>query len=497
MIRTKLTQPQAESKALHNISGDSTKLLTEKLELTRELSTLKPEIEYLRAEMKANEGILAEKLGLQRQLSTMQVELAHAKKEAERALAKRRNTTFDLAQDDQMDELRKAVKREQRLREKAEEAAESAQADLDRERKSNQKKSVKDAKKVEQDAHVEAEAEELRQQLAREKKEHEKIEKALQKAQGDWEAQRSILDDKLNQFRTKLKSTKEKLKEAETELEQAKAAAAAKPAAKATTAQPAAKPANKRNAAQMDTDATALGTPGDGKPAKRNRKAAAGVGDKSTFSITPFLNRTMSVAAESPDDKADGDDASEVEQSPTISRATSVEPSAKPKSKPLAPIPASKTNVKKAAAPRKKVTMPALEKVTEEDETSQGQENAGAAKPALKAKQAQDGKPKMRKSLAAFATFNLEPEPEKKKKRKLGGLGKTLFDEEEESAPAKPMPGLGLFGGARGFGPLAGLKGGLLGNKGVTKGKLRTAEDGSGFQFSPLKRDKRMMSFLK
>lgn len=418
-----------------------------------------------------------------------------------------------MAQEDQLEELRKALKREQRLKEKAQEAAETAQAELEAERKAAQNKSIKDAKELEDDAQVESQAEELRQQLASSRKEQDRAEKALQKAQNDWEAQKSILDDKLNQFRTKLKSTKEKLKETEAELEKAQQAAdtaVAKPD-KATAAK---KPAKKRSAAQMDPDATNLGTPGDGgKQAKRCRKAAAAVGDKSTFSITPFLNRTVSVAPDSPeaDGKAineeDENVESEAEKSPTQPQVTSAGPTAKTK-KPLAPVPASKGNIKKASVQqRKKPTITALEKVTEEEEISQGQENVVAVtakvpleKP-LRTKDSasndtQKKKPRMRKSLATFATFNLEPEPEKKKKRQLGGLGKTLFDEEEETAPGKALTGRGgLFGNARAFGPLGGLKsGGLLGGK---KGGLLTAGDGSGFQFSPLKKEKKMMSFLK
>ena len=52
----------------------------------------------------------------------------------------------------------------------------------------------------------------------------------------------------------------------------------------------------------MDPDATTLGTPGDGPAAKRGKKAARGVGDKSTFSITPFLNKTTSVIQEEEDE---------------------------------------------------------------------------------------------------------------------------------------------------------------------------------------------------
>ena len=246
----------------------------------------------------------------------------------------------------------------------------------------------------------------------------------------------------------------------------------------------------------MDPDATTLGTPGDGPAAKRSKKAAAGVGDKSTFSITPFLNKTTSVIQDE-DDEADSDD--------------TASPAAKKTKKPLAQQPASKANVQ-PKKPRQQKPKPALEMVTEENEPEdvhkQGQENALAQTLKIKTKtidgpgEAKDTaaakkKPKIRKSLADFTSFNPDGEVEKKKKRKLGGLGKTLFDEEagDDGAAAPAASRKGLFG-TKGFGILgAGKKGGLgssiLGGSSRVGTTLLTAGDGSGFQFSPLKKARR------
>lgn len=507
-------RPQAEAQALRNSTTDSTKMLTEKLELTRELSILKPELDHLRSQVSANQQILAEKLALQRQVSEFQVELEHSKSEAKRAMAKRRNTQHDLAQEDTIDDLRKALTREKRLREKAEEAAETAQTDLEREKKSAQRKYAKEAKKAEQDAQVDVETEELRREIAQLQKERERAEKTFTKSQSDWDATKAILDDKLNQFRTKLKSTKEQLRESEAQLAEAQAAAVAAPKQSTKTATTTKQP-KKRSAAQMDPDSQKLGTPGNDKPAKRGRKVAAtAVGDKSTFSITPFLNRTMSIggAPDSPTSDAEANE-SEVEASPTAAAL----PTKKAKPVPLKEQPASKTNIKKATQPRKpkSAAKAALEKVVEEPEPA-SQEAAPTktttSKVPLKTGEEEEEQPiarkqkaKMRKSLATFAAFNLEPEPEKKqKKRKLGGLGKTLFDEEDDVA-TKPLPGgrtAGLFGNTK-LGPLAGgIKGSFLGGSkgllGAKKPGQALLETGDGFMFSPLKRDRKVgASFLK
>ncbi|KAK5138000.1 hypothetical protein LTR08_005797 [Meristemomyces frigidus] len=564
----------AEKNALLCSTEDATAALTEKLALTRELSVLKPELDHLKAQAASTEALTAEKLALQRQLSDIKCEVENAKRETKRALAKRRNTGVEIAQEEQVDDLRRQLTKEKRARQRAEEAANVTQSDvhvdevhkeLVREKRArqrveekleeaqNQAPQVEDVRKdllrekkarqKLQDAldnlHAELEssrkaaaksaagaaevddgqADELRQEVAKEKKERVRAEKTAQKAAAEFESQRAVLDDKLNQFRNKLRTTKEKLKETEIELAQQIASAVSAPAVKKTatkapTTTAAPKNAKKRNAAQIDADATNLGTPGDGPTAKRGRKAGAGMGDKSTFSITPFLNRTAGAAVES------GDDASDKEQASPAVRKT--------KKEPLAAQPLSKGNVppKKAAVPRKPKQLPALEIVAEEeaeDVHSLGQENARAAPAAVKgaatmkvktkvvdgpdddsaaAKKGGEGKRKIRKSIHEFANFNLQ-EPAtvvgKKKKRKLGGLGKTLFDEEEEAhaAPAAAKSGFGgpsraVFG-AKGFGVLGGgkklgLGGGLLGGSSRVGSTMMAAGDGSGFMFSPLKR---------
>lgn len=545
---TELQAVLAEKDALSHSSEDATSALTEKLALTRELSLLRPELEHLKAQAASTETLMTEKLALQRQLMNIQCELENAKREAQRALAKRRNTGVEIAQEEQLDDLKRQLKKEQRARQRAEEAAETGQGDastddvrkqLLKERKARQKaedqlESAQDttqvedmrkdllkekkakakleeslenlqadlerekkaaariAKRADGNEKADDEAEDLHQELTKEKKERVRAQKAAQQAADEFEAQKATLDDKLNQFRTKLKSTKDKLKETEAELAAARqggVGGAAAPAKKAS-AKPAAAKANpkKRNAAQFDADATNLGTPGDGPAAKRGKKATAGVGDKSTFSITPFLNKTASVIQD--DDEAGSD----AEASPVAAK----------KKQPLAQQPASNTNVppKKAPAQRKPKAKPMLEMVTEENEPDQ--ENARLAQTLKVKTKTTDGsdkpadpaKKKIRKSLADFATFNKEPEVEKKKKRKLGGLGKTLFDEEEEAAAPTKAFGAGnrsLFG-AKGFGLLGGKKGGVgssfLGG-GKTGSTLLTAADGSGFQFSPLKKARR------
>ena len=227
------------------------------------------------------------------------------------------------------------------------------------------------------------------------------------------------------------------------------------------------------------------------------------LGDKSTFSITPFLNRTTSVAPETPDEQheqpakpaeeAASNDIAEAEPTPTAPPKKALKKSVAPKPKALAPA-ASKANAKPRAGPARKKAAPSLEVVAEETpgaDASQEKENIAPAGIKVPLGGEPKSKPKSlqpRKSLHDFASFNKEPAPEKKKKnrKQLGDstlLGRTLFDEieDDEAKPTKPLPGRGLFA-ARALGKSLGAKGGL-------KGPLMVAEDG--FQFSPLKKDRK------
>ena len=510
MFDRSLTLLQAELNAMSSISSESTKLLTERLALSRELSTLKPELEHLRTQVNANQQLLSEKLSLERQLNTVQVELENAQRAAQRAKERQRKTgDYDATYEAQLDELQKQLKDEKVARREAQRELEmhKSEQETSRERPSSRGKDG-------DDEHLKVEVEKLRKELSTEKHERQKAEKAIETEKATWEAHRSQLDDKLAQFRTKLRSTKEQLKEKEAELDKVKQNVASKPAEPQ-------KPKNmvnphKRAAAQMDPDASNLGTPGDGLPAKRSKKSMTTMpGEKSTFSITPFLNRTMSMPPESPgsDQEAHQPQAGQSRDNAkaTVEEGGEATPSAPPKrtsvnksvasKRPLAPAASAKANANPAPRRKKSIAVaPTLEKVTEESpEKSENTEpqkqpsNQTNIFPKLKANRPP------RKSLLDFSTFNVEPAAHIKKKKQrtlgntsfVGGNTTTLFDEDDGDRPApKAIPGKGIWAGRT----MAFGKGGFANAKNRLKGPLMLADDGSGFQFSPLKKDRRRMA---
>jgi hypothetical protein len=580
---------QAELKAMEDVTFDSNRLLSEKLALTREMSSLRPEVEHLRAQVEANQGLLADKLSLQRQISTLQVELDNEKRTSARTMAKQgKKNEQDEEMRAELEELRKALAQEKKDRlkaealiAKAEKVAQKVQADLESQQqaterlqtkldKASSKETIKAAKKAEErDAGMaelenelekektarenieetskqhEADLAELRQELEQAKRENKKAERAnskkpqqnddqadqlrqeledekrerskaakeYKKSVADMQSRYNALDDKLSAFREKLRSTKEKIKEKDAEIE-ALQSATVKPSIETSKAST---NARKRMVATVEPE-TNLGTPGDGFPAKKAKRAASvatnAIGDTSNFSLTPFLNRKSSMVPASPiveeeDEEEEEEDAmagAEHEKTPTAEPKKAAKKPTVPKTKPLAPAASNKGNAKTAA--RKKATSAVLEVVTEEASELSGDHHSSENAPiTVPLKDADDGqsrkqkglvpKIKPRKSLMSFAAFTEEPALEKKKKRKLGepkssALGKTLFDDADEDAlPAKPTSGKGIFA-AR-----------ALGKSVLGRGPVRPISGGykmlgdENFSFSPLKKERKSMSILK
>ncbi|KAA6413411.1 MAG: hypothetical protein FRX48_03157 [Lasallia pustulata] len=439
-FRIKTREVETLKAGLHSMNGmsmDVTKLLTEKLALARELSALKPEVEHLRSQVATHQSLLAEKLSLQRQLTSVQVELETEKRATQRALAK-------------------------------------------------------EGKIEEHDARLEAQFEELRKEVAKERRERQRVEREAQKELADWEGKKTILEGKLDAFRNKLRITKEQLKEAQNELQKSQTAAQASrllaPAGAEVEKQ--ARNIRKRSAAQLDKDA-AVGTPGALPVTKKRRKASTLPGDKSTFSITPFLNRT-SVAPEFPlldhqvsghEDEVGASSAIEAayRSSPSVvprmeqkAKATSVRPDhAGKKHDALTTAKIGKANAKRPPT-RKRRPGPPLEQVAEED---QG-ENVAPTEVSVKT-HVLPGMPLLKKDNSIDDTLSEDMEGRKKKRRLLnGGLGRTLFDDND---------GEGSKGGDKGHAGSARVFGTMR-----PKGALCLGLGAAGFgSFSPLKKDRK------
>ena len=415
---------------------DSTKLLTEKLALARELSSLKPEMDHLRSQTKSYEAVMAEKLSLQRQFSALQVELEMERRATQRAVAK------------------------------------------------EGKSQVEEAKSATQ-------LESLQAELAKERKERLKIEREALRVSADWEAKQATMETRMDSLKTKLKASKDQLKEHEKELQTARAAShamASKSTASLATNNLTRDP-RKRSISRMDDD-TVIGTPGDLRATKKVKRGSTMPGDKSTFSITPFLNRTASVAPDSPveecEDLAEREDdeitdpdhvAAKGLQGPSAgakrltgkSKGRSAQQSTESsntlrKAKPS-------TTATKAMTVRKGNKGSSLEQVDEEDQA----EGPAPAAQELDPKTAQTGNP------GGVADSS---ENKKRKRKMLGGvLARTLFDDDDGESVK------GEKSGAKAFTTLG--RAALGGPK--AKQRFDIGANAGGFgAFSPLKKDRKV-----
>ncbi|UPX09500.1 21S rRNA (uridine(2791)-2'-O)-methyltransferase [Ascochyta rabiei] len=472
-------------------------------EVRNELATekkdrIKAEAAVAKAE-KAVEKVQADLESQQRATEKLEAKLEKLAKKDTKA-SKR-----DDANDAALQELRQELDHEKALRIKAEKAlknasSESAEVERLREELELEKKARhKEEKAAKKNSQQTGQTGNAQEELEEEKRERKKQEKEYTKTLAELQGRNTVLDEKLSAFREKLRTTKEKLKEKEAQLEKVERAQTAPPSKSAAETTKAAKNIRKRVAASVEPE-TNLGTPGD-VPAKRFKRgtSVSAMGDTSTFSLTPFLNRTGSVAPGSP--IAEEDEDAEVDTAPIKAP--------KLKANPLVPTASVKANPK----PRKKTALSTVlaavsEEAPDASQTSDSENpaaqkiplnDAADAGPTLKTKKLAAAKQNPRKSLMSFANFTEEPtaETKKKKKRKLGAAtSKALFDDDDDDdavAPSSSQPkpvGLGM-GSGKGLFAARALGKSVLGkvSRPISGGFGMLSEEA--FAFSPLKKDRR------
>ncbi|KAJ4142426.1 hypothetical protein NW754_009869 [Fusarium falciforme] len=399
---------QMEIASLNDFRQESNKILQEKFALSHKLDQLQPELNHLKQQLETHRAVIAQKQDLERQVSSLEVELENEKRSKSRLQSKSRD-------DDQWKDQLEEAKRE----------------------------------------------------LEKTKKEHNR---ELREVRGEVERLEGLLEEtrsKRKHAQTDLKNTRAELEACRTELEAArKAAQSNKPAKKTVTMK---EPGRKRRAQDMSLEDISIGTPGpDEATLKRpfNKRGAehALVGEKSTFSITPFLNRTKNFSDElseiqsptgnapqafepivDPEEDADevvkpaqvepaedvmdlGGHASVASDAEDASAAKGRKPRGRPR-KALDDAPTTKKNMPVTARGKNKAAKPAskLEMVMEEAEAGE-QENKIVQMP----KKVPELKSKVAESL--FKPSNaagLDADGRKKKRKILGGSNKTLFDEED------------------------------------------------------------------
>jgi regulator of replication initiation timing len=223
-------------------------LVAEKLSLASELASLRAEIQHLKSQVASNQALLSQKLALERDLSSLQQDLETLRRSAQIAQTAQQRTNSENERLENRISILEAELAEQRLQ-------------------------------------------------------REKNERNAQKASSDWESTKTSLESRLNVSRNKLRVATEQLKTCRFELNDSRNTVGPSDPGSLDADRGRGgmiKPSLKRNSVQqLDADSM-IGTPGDMPAAKKIKKGLALPGDKSAFSITPFLNRASGAGLESP-----------------------------------------------------------------------------------------------------------------------------------------------------------------------------------------------------
>ncbi|KAI2469470.1 hypothetical protein F4781DRAFT_394236 [Annulohypoxylon bovei var. microspora] len=551
------TTLKAELQAMSNVSQDSTNLLAEKLSLSRELAVLKPEIEHLRSQVNHQQETLAEKLALERQVNTLEVELANEKKATKRAMQKRESNdrvedelrknlrevekklTTEKAERERLEDLLEQEKRTRQFAIQDQDSNREVEADLrkklqetqrqlrqekdDRERLEEElqaaklaaKKTQKNQSKGDAEDELRSQITELKTKLEAQQKENAKIRQESQTATTEAYAHNDHFEKKIEKLKTKLRETLEQLKQCQTDLRKAQQSRSSG-SDDTTKIDGRSQAFRKRKTQDMGADDFAhieIQTPGADDTKGRRAFKKRGLeptlpGEKSMFSITPFLNRTKSIMEDSPKtDEGTSDDsvaapetevveptatAAEVEavapveevphNEPTSSapveneksKATSKSSRGRPK-KALGDAPSAKRNAQPVLKKSLK-TKSSLEKVTEEAKDN-NQENQAEAVEKTTTVKFSIGLPQDESTSSMNSDLPKGEQP-KKKKRKVLGSTKTLFDEEDGEAPPTRKPAAKVQLGAK---------------RALGKAALRVQKSAfaGSASFSPLKKERR------
>ncbi|KAL9947838.1 hypothetical protein ACHAO5_002423 [Verticillium nonalfalfae] len=308
-----------ELESLNNTAQDSTKVLAEKLALSREIAQMKPELEHLRSQLAHQQTVLAEKLSLERQLNSAEVELA-----AERRARLQSAEKHDLERADSDETKQKLKDVENRL------AAETRELGrLRQELASAQDSSRSQEKRTAADVELQAKVKELEKSLANEKNEAKRAKKEAEVALSELQAQNENLESRVDSLKTKLRSTQSELKGSKAELEAMREAHVTNLKGANRASGPDHHATKKRRAVDLGAEDITTEAVNDGdwksrRPAKKRGLDQTLLGEKSTFSITPFLNRTKGVNVDaSVDEDAEEDEAdvSHIPHAETVRRA--------------------------------------------------------------------------------------------------------------------------------------------------------------------------------
>lgn len=220
-------------------ASDYDKISAEKISLTKEISHMKQEFERLQNQNRSYQALVAEKSALERQLNSLEVQL-----EEERRAFERNKKTDDQEQNEE---------RVQQITE-------------------------------------------LQEEFKRESDERRRLEQEMHEKSATWQEQRKVLEERLEKLRKQLRSTKDKLKEQQTD---ARISHGSQQIDRSRQSVASDRSTSMGHAGAAFDPGMTIATPGAVKANNRVQRPSAALGEKSVFSITPYLKRNKN-ATESP-----------------------------------------------------------------------------------------------------------------------------------------------------------------------------------------------------
>ena len=208
-------------------------VLAEKVQLSRDFAALKSEVERLKSQDVSYQAIVAENHELERQTNSLGVQ-------------------------------------------------------LDNEKHAHQRTQAKVSQQVTELTKLSARAEEMQNELARELRAKQQQERGSHQQNSGWDSHRAMFEGKIDSLNKQLRSTKAKLQEAQAELQQ-------RGNLKAHTvhgSEPGSRTVPLQRPGPSGHSGVEIATPGAVRVQEKFKRDSAMPGDKSAFSITPFLNRT-------------------------------------------------------------------------------------------------------------------------------------------------------------------------------------------------------------
>ncbi|KAJ5298677.1 uncharacterized protein N7443_006797 [Penicillium atrosanguineum] len=235
---------QGELSTLNNTSTGYNTLLTEKLHLSRDISHFESEIKRLKSQNNSHQALVAEKHEMERQLNSLEIQLENEKHAHERTRAK----------------------------------------------------STQQATEIDR---LSARIDDLQSELTKELHAKQQHERENQQQSVGWESQRSVLEGKVDTLKKQLRSAKDKLQETQQELQQRRINSMSNEG-DGTESRSRAVPLQRPGPSADYHSGVTIATPGAVRVKEKSQKPSALPGEKSVFSITPFLNRTGGPTKDSP-----------------------------------------------------------------------------------------------------------------------------------------------------------------------------------------------------